>query len=199
MAILFEWYENVNDLNKPEDERLLHPRPVLAMPMETDDITSHIEHASSMSRGDIRGVLAELSRVVAYGLGRGQRVHIEGLGYFWITLESTEPIYHATPQKSHKVRLKSIRFQPEKSLLESIPHPGFSRMERGDHARTLTDEDIDRLLAEHFATHLVLTRAQAQRLFSLTRNTTYRLLHRLVDEGRLRNEGTTRMPMYVLV
>ena len=169
------------------------------MPMETDDITSHIEHASSMSRGDIKGVLAELSRVVAYGLGRGQRVHIEGLGYFWITLESTEPIYHSTPQKSHKVRLKSIRFQPEKSLLESIPHPGFSRMERGDHARTLADEDIDRLLAEHFATHLVLTRAQAQRLFSLTRNTTYRLLHRLVDEGRLRNEGTTRMPMYVLV
>ena len=198
MSILFDWYENVNDARKPEAERRLHPRPVLQMPMETAEIARHIEQASSMSRGDIAGVLSELSRVVAGALGSGRRVHIEGLGYFRLTLESTEPVYPSTPQKSHKVRLKAIRFQPEKALLQSIPSYGFSRMKLGNHARRLDDADIDRLLGEYFATHPVLTRARAQSLFGLTESTAHRLLRRLVDEGRLRNAGTRQMPMYVL-
>ena len=199
MSILFEWYENVNDLQKPEEERRLHPRPVLTMPMETKDLADRIEQASTMSRGDIVGVLSELARAVAYGLSQGQRVHIDGLGYFRATLATTEPVYRDTPQKSQKVRIKAIRFQPEKSLLAGIPYPGFSRMERGDHARRLEGTDIDSLLASHFADNPVLTRAQAQRLFGLTETTARRLLRRLVDEGRLRNAGTARMPMYVLV
>ena len=119
MAILFEWYENVNDLNKPEDERLLHPRPVLAMPMETDDITSHIEHASSMSRGDIAGVLSELSRVVAGALGSGRRVHIEGLGYFRYVLDTIGVSTLEEFDFEKQVKAVRVEFIPEREKTAS--------------------------------------------------------------------------------
>ena len=130
----------------------------------------------------------------------GHRVYLRGLGYFDITLTNDE-IRSLKEGNVRKVHFKSVKFVPEASLRK--------RLERGmkfvrasstiPFSNRLTEEEVNEKLAGYFASHPFITRMEMQKLCGFKRSMALACINRLIDEGRLRNMGTRRTPVYVPV
>ena len=97
MAIVFDWYENPNASS--EEEAALHPRIFMNGKVDTDTLCYKIHDYSSLSVGDVKNVLDNLSKILGESLCEGKEVHIEGIGYFYPTLEATGKVTRSTPHK----------------------------------------------------------------------------------------------------
>ena len=114
MAIVFDWYENPNASS--EEEAALHPRIFMNGKVDTDTLCYKIHDYSSLTVGDVKNVLDNLSKILGESLREGKEVHIEGIGYFYPTLEATGKVTRSTPHKTNKVAFKTVRFRPDSNL-----------------------------------------------------------------------------------
>jgi predicted histone-like DNA-binding protein len=105
MAIVFDWYENPNASS--EEEAALHPRIFMNGKVDTDTLCYKIHDYSSLTVGDVKNVLDNLSKILGESLREGKEVHIEGIGYFYPTLAATGKVTRSTPHKTNKVASKS--------------------------------------------------------------------------------------------
>ena len=76
MAIVFDWYENPNASS--EEEAALHPRIFMNGKVDTDTLCYKIHDYSSLTVGDVKNVLDNLSKILGESLREGKEVHIEG-------------------------------------------------------------------------------------------------------------------------
>ena len=63
MAIVFDWYENPNASS--EEEAALHPRIFMNGKVDTDTLCYKIHDYSSLTVGDVKNVLDNLSKVTS--------------------------------------------------------------------------------------------------------------------------------------
>ena len=124
-------------------------------------------------------------------------VHIDGLGYFAPTLESTQRVTRSTPNKSAKLRLKTISFRPDIKLKAELAGISATQAKYTRHSAQLSEVEIDIRLKEYFAEHSIMVRYDFQELCGLTRATANRHLRRLQDEGKLKNVGRRTQPIYM--
>lgn len=74
--------ENAQGSGKPQRfVRLRHRRA-----LTVEEIENRIEQSTTLTRADVRGVLAELRRVIVDSLCEGRRFHLQGIGYLLIAL-----------------------------------------------------------------------------------------------------------------
>ena len=120
-------------------------------------------------------------------LREGERVHLDGIGYFQVKLNSLEPI--TSPKlKANQMKLKAnIGFKADKKLRSSV---SVVKVER-------SNEEIDRLLTAYFSNNQILTRSDFQGLCKLTLTTAARHIKRLKEEKKLQNINTRQSPVYV--
>ena len=111
-------------------------------------------------------------------------------------LVSTEPVTEKTKRKNTKVRLKGIVYRPDRLLMDEVGKVKVQRTRFSFHSSKLTDEEIDALLTEFFTTHDFVQRKSFQLLCSMTQSTASRHLHRLCEEGKLKNVGLPKQPVY---
>ena len=71
--------------------------------------------ATTFGKAEVEAMLMELSRCMGNHLCEGERVHLDGIGYFQITLQATAPV-HSLTTRADKVKLKSINFQADRDL-----------------------------------------------------------------------------------
>lgn len=197
MSILFEWYESPVAPHQEGKKPTLHPRIILNGKSSTQDIANIIQARSTVHPADIAAVLASLSEVIGEEIGRGARVHLNGIGSFYPTLTTTEEINEETKQPTKKVILKTIEFQPDKELKNAVKIYGFEHTKYASHSAKLTDTEIDAKLEEYFRTHDVLQRRNFEELCNLNRTTAGVRLHQLREAGKLKNIGLSRHPIYV--
>jgi hypothetical protein len=62
MAIVFDWYENPNASS--EEEAALHPRIFMNGKVDTDTLCYKIHDYSSLTVGDVKNVLDNLSKIL---------------------------------------------------------------------------------------------------------------------------------------
>lgn len=129
-------------------------------------------------------------------LREGERVHLDGIGYFQITLQATEPI-HSLTTRADKVKFKSINFQADRDLKSSCVATHLRRSKYKPHSVSLSEAEIDQKLTEYFATHPVLTRSNMQSLCCFTQSMASRQIRRLKAQGYLKNIGKPTQPIYV--
>ena len=95
MAVKFEFYESPNTIGTRK--KRYHARVVNRERISTDHLAQEIHHSSSLTVADIKATIIALSEKLAYHLKDGARVHIEGIGYFHISLTCPEtPTPHST-------------------------------------------------------------------------------------------------------
>ena len=152
--------------------------------------------ATTFGKAEVEAVLMELSRCMGNHLREGERVHLDGIGYFQITLQAAEPI-HSLTTRADKVKLKSINFQADRDLKSLCMTTHLRRSKYKPHSTSLSEEEIDRKLTEYFVTHPVLTRTNMQSLCSFTQSMASRQIRRLKAEGKLQNIGKPTQPIYV--
>ena len=88
MAIKFEFYESPNTIGTRK--KRYHARVVNWQRINTDYLAREIQYGSSLTVADIKATIISLSEKLAYYLKDGARVHIEGIGYFHISLTCTQ-------------------------------------------------------------------------------------------------------------
>ena len=168
MAVKFEFYESPNTIGTRK--KRYHARVVNRGRISTDHLAQEIHHSSSLTVADIKATIIALSEKLAYHLKDGARVHIEGIGYFHISLTCPEtPTPHST--RANNVKFKSVTFRADKYLKKQLADVKTERSKYKPHSIPVTDEEIDKGLTEYFLTHSVLTRRDFEQLFTLTRAT----------------------------
>ena len=85
MAIVFDWYENPNASS--EEEAALHPRIFMNGKVDTDTLCYKIHDYSSLTVGDVKNVLDNLSKILGESLRegstyRGDRLFLSHFGCY---------------------------------------------------------------------------------------------------------------------
>lgn len=193
MAIKFEFYESPNTIGTRK--KRYHARVVNWQRIDTDHLAREIQYGSSLTVADIKATIISLSEKLAYYLKDGARVHIEGIGYFHVSLTCPET---RTPSatRANRVKFKSVTFRADKYLKKELASVKTARSEYKPHSMPTTKDDIDTLLTEYFATNSVLTRRKFEQLCMLRRATAGRYIKQLAKEGKLRNISIPRNPIY---
>ena len=91
MAIQFELYKTPRPKDEA-DKETYHARVVNFQHIDTDYLARQIQTATSLTEGDVKSVLESLSHFMGERLREGESVHLDGIGYFQIKLNSQEPI-----------------------------------------------------------------------------------------------------------
>ncbi len=198
MAILFDWYENPNSLNKEEEERTLHPRLRMNGSATTEELRKDIQRRCSLTETDVSAVLDALSHAVGKELAEGKQVHLDGIGYFRLTLTTSEAVSAATKRKITKVKFKGVTFRADQKLKNNVGSVKVKTLKLNEHSSKLTDEEIDSRIKAYLLTHHFMTRDDFQQICGMMRSTAMRCLRRLRAEGKLKNAGTAMHPIYVL-
>ena len=112
MAIQFEFYKNPQP-EKEGEEPSYHPRVVNFQHVTTQKLAREIHMATTFGKAEVEAMLMELSRCMGNHLCEGERVHLDGIGYFQITLQTTYDVRNT----SH-IRLL---FQKKRSTRNLLP------------------------------------------------------------------------------
>ena len=158
MAIQFEFYKNPQP-EKEGEEPSYHPRVVNFQHVTSQRLAMEIHQATTFGKSEVEAMLMELSRCMGNHLREGERVHLDGIGYFQITLQTTEPV-HSLGTRADKVKFKSIRFQADRDLRSSCIATHVRRSKYKPHSASLSQEEIDNKLTEYFVTNVALTRSR---------------------------------------
>ena len=186
MAIQFELYKSPARKDE-EDKELYHAWVVNFQHIDTDYLAKEIQQATSLTEGDVKAVLESLSHFMGSRLREGERVHLDGIGYFQVKLNSLEPI--TSPKlKANQMKLKAnIGFKADKKLRSSVSVVKVERSKLKLHSVPRSNEEIDK----------ILTRSDFQGLCKLTLTTAARHIKRLKEEKKLQNINTRQSPVYV--
>ena len=200
MAILFDWYEDPKPSNKQQGENgnTLHPRIKYNGSTGTDVLRRRIQERCSLTETDVTAVLDALSHIMGQELAEGRQVHLDGIGYFQIKLNSQEPI--TSPKlKANQIKLKAnISFKADAKLKRSVSVVHVERSKLKPHSAVLSNDEIDKLLTNYFKSNPVLTRRDFQGLCGFAPTTAARQIKRLKEEEKkLKNINTYYNPIYV--
>ena len=196
MAIQFELYKT----HRPKDEEgkeTYHARVVNFQHIDTDYLAKEIQIATSLTEGDVKSVLDSLSHFMGDRLREGESVHLDGIGYFQIKLNSKEPI--TSPKlKANQIKLKAnISFKADIKLKKSVSVVHLERSKLKPHSASRSNEEVDKLLTNYFNNNPILTRSDFQRLCGFTPTTAARHIKRLKEEKKLKNIHTYYNPIYM--
>lgn len=194
MAIKFEFYRT--PVTAGTHKKRYYPKVIHSRCVDTEKLSQEIHKCCTLTVSDVRAVLIALSEQLASHLESGERVHLDGLGYFSVTLKAPE-VSDPKTTRSTCVSVKTVRFRPDAELKELLEEAEIRRSDWRPHSQVWTDEEMEKRLADYFRSEPFLTRRKFQELFTLTRTTALRYIHRLIEEGKLRNAGTRAQPVYV--
>lgn len=184
----------------PKDEEgkeTYHARVVNFQHIDTDYLAKEIQIATSLTEGDVKSVLDSLSHFMGDRLREGESVHLDGIGYFQIKLNSKEPI--TSPKlKANQIKLKAnISFKADIKLKKSVSVVHLERSKLKPHSASRSNEEVDKLLTNYFNNNPILTRSDFQRLCGFTPTTAARHIKRLKEEKKLKNIHTYYNPIYM--
>ena len=164
--------------------------------IDTDYLARQIQTATSLTEGDVKSVLESLSHFMGERLREGESVHLDGIGYFQIKLNSQEPI--TSPKlKANQIKLKAnISFKADIKLKKSVSVVHLERSKVKRHSASRTNEEVDKLLTNYFSNNSILTRPDFQGLCNFTATTAARHIRRLKEEKKLQNINTYYNPIY---
>jgi len=192
MAAFYDFYPN------PPFEKAkgrLHARAITSGTIGTNELAEEIQSRSTISTADVVAVLSSLKDVAIDHFKDGHRIHIDGFGYFQITL-SCPPVQTENEIRAESIRFKSVVFRPEKELTNKLKHIPFERVARKNHSLKHTEDKMEEKLARYFSVKPFISRIDFQRLFGYTKSTANRHLKKLANEGKLRKSGLHRFPVY---
>lgn len=196
MSIKFEFYETPD----PSGEKTgkYHARAVTRVTVDTEQLISEIHESTTLSPADIKAALTALSDKLILHLGRSERVHMEGIGFFQPTLTYKRDI-EPDKTRSQSVWFKSVKYRADIKVKEGLKYVHTKRSKVKRHSANLSTEDIDNRLTVFFREYNMLARRQLEELCNMTRITANRHMKRLIDEGKIKNIGLPKQPIYVPV
>lgn len=195
MAINYDFYDSSNLRGVKHS---VYAKPVGGQLVDSDKLAGLIEHATTASRADILLVLSALADEMGFQMEQGNRVKLDGLGTFSISMGGEIDTDRNGKLLLKDAHVRGIRFKPTPSLMAKLRRADFTRQyHRGRHSANVDEQTVRQ-------TALRLTEggnAFITRLFryelGLTYHMAYKWLNCLVSDGTLREVGTRKCAVYV--
>ena len=164
----------------------------------TREIREAIRRKCTVSPADVAAVITALNDELYENLSNGYAVHLEGIGYFSLSLKCA-PDINPKYIKDDDVQVRSIKFTPDKDLIDRFQSVYLERkVDEAHHSAKLDEEEVKQKLAEYFKTHSFLQRRDFERLTGFNSSKSTRVIRELVKDGVLKNAGTKYQPVYVV-
>ena len=120
----------MQEMNLPnkEGQRILYPRLVLCGQADTEYIVKVLTRNSPFSKGEVIGLLRELSEELAFQMGQGKSVKLDGIGTFVPSLALRKDKERETGEEddthrnARSIVVGGINFRADKQLLRSTNH-----------------------------------------------------------------------------
>lgn len=162
----------------------------------TKEMADDINHASSVTQSDVLAVLQAVGQRIADALLDGNRIEIDHVGTFSLTLTcgNKRKEDYIT---SKDISVSRISFAPCAELWKQMRSAQIvSGGPTGN--KHLTDDTIEKRLAEYFTTHDSLSRSTFERICECSRHTALTKLKELVKAGKLIAIGAKNQRQYLL-
>ena len=161
----------------------------------TKELAEYINFACSVTESDIAAVLQALGKCVCDELLDGNRVEIDYIGTFSLSLTCGRKKLEDRVTKND-IRVKNILFTPCVEMKQAMR--GADIVSGGPNPnKRLTDEVILRRLAKYFEEHEFMQRREFESVCECSRYTATKKLKELVKAGKLRAMGAKNVRFYV--
>lgn len=117
----------MQEMNLPNEEgkRILYPRIILSGQKDSHYLAELLAEGTTFNAGEINGMLQGLAQKMAWLLGEGYSVKLNGIGTFTPSLalrkdkEREEAGEDATHRNARSIKIGGIKFRPEKEFVRS--------------------------------------------------------------------------------
>ena len=196
-TIAYQLYER-NDLTGKSTKKnpTMGVSVVSSRVVTTKEMADDINHASSATQSDVAAVLQAVGQRIAEALLDGNRIEIDHVGTFSLTLTcgNKRKEDYIT---SKDISVSRISFTPCTELWHAMR--GATIVSGGPTGnKHLTDATIEKRLEEYFATNDSLSRSTFERICECSRHTALTKLKELVKAGRLIAIGPKNQRQYIL-
>lgn len=172
----------MQEMNLPnkEGKRVLYPRLVQRGQANTEYIARVLSQRSSFSKGAVAGLLQELADELAYQMGQGKSVKLDGIGTFVPALALREDKERETSEEdsthrnARSIIVGGINFRPEKSLISDTNyHCELERSQQKFHrsSQKFTPEQRLQRAKQYLSEHPYMTVRDYCRLTGLRHTT----------------------------
>lgn len=197
-TIEYDFYENPGKSSEFQKSKY-HVRICNRQTVDTDNIVKAISKQCTLTPADIHAVIVAFQDEIAFQLQQGKIVHLDGLCQFDISLKSRLD-ESSGKENGPDIVLKSVNINPDKKLTERVRKSLCHRVKsRGKHSDSISEIDIIGVLTEHFKKKSTITRAEFQNQCSITKYMACIHINRLLSEGKLKNIGYRKHPIYTAV
>ena len=196
-TIAYQLYER-NDLTGKSTKKnpTMGVSVVSSRVVTTKEMADDINHASSVTQSDVAAVLQAVGQRIAEALLDGNRIEIDHVGTFSLTLTcgNKRKEDYIT---SKDISVSRISFTPCAELWKQMRSAQIvSGGPTGN--KHLTDATIEKRLEEYFATNDSLSRSTFERICECSRHTALTKLKELVKAGKLIAIGPKNQRQYIL-
>lgn len=196
MEIEYDLYENPG--NEGNGSQKLHAKVVTKDVITTKNLREYITMKCTATPADVVAVLTALSDELYNALSDGYSVHIDGLGYFSLSLGCNSEA-GSKNKADVDVWVRGIKFVPEKELLEKFETANLQRVtDKSRHSEKMTDEEVMKRLQGYFAENEYMQRKDFEKLTGFNLSKSSRYIKLLVDNGVLKNIASKYHPVYIL-
>lgn len=196
MAIDIEWQVMPPHNDDHDGKPRMFPRIIGTEVIGDAELAKLIAAHSGLSRGTVTTVLEDLADVVASLLREGKGINLSQLGCFRLSIGTDAAVFPDTPNSSRAVRIRSVNFQPNNTLLQSIGKPQFRQTARNAAIVALSATELLPQLATFMQSRPTFTSAEFARYFHLKRTTAIARLNELIEMGVIRREGSGKETKY---
>lgn len=197
-TIEYDFYENPGKSSEFQKSKY-HVRICNRQTVDTDNIVKAISKQCTLTPADIHAVIVAFQDEIAFQLQQGKIVHLDGLCQFDISLKSRLD-ESSGKENGPDIVLKSVNINPDKKLTERVRKNLCHRVKsRGKHSDSISEIEIIGVLTEHFKKKSTITRAEFQNQCSITKYMACIHINRLLSEGKLKNIGYRKHPIYTAV
>ncbi len=195
-TIAYQLYER-NDLTGKSTQKnpTMGVSVVSSRVVTTKEMADDINHASSATQSDVAAVLQAVGQRIAEALLDGNRIEIDHVGTFSLTLTcgNKRKEDYIT---SKDISVSRISFAPCAELWKQMRRAQIvSGGPTGN--KHLSDATIEKRLEEYFATNDSLSRSTFERICECSRHTALTKLNELVKAGRLIAIGPKNQRQYI--
>lgn len=196
-TIAYQLYER-NDLTGKSTKKnpTMGVSVVSSRVVTTKEMADDINHASSVTQSDVAAVLQAVGQRIAEALLDGNRIEIDHVGTFSLTLTcgNKRKEDYIT---SKDISVSRISFTPCAELWHAMR--GAQIVSGGPTGnKHLSDATIEKRLEEYFATNDSLSRSTFERICECSRHTALTKLKELVKAGKLIAIGPKNQRQYIL-
>lgn len=197
-TIEYDFYENPGKSSEFQKSKY-HVRICNRQTVDTDNIVKAISKQCTLTPADIHAVIVAFQDEIAFQLQQGKIVHLDGLCQFDISLKSRLD-ESSGKENGPDIVLKSVNINPDKKLTERVRKNLCHRVKsRGKHSDSISEIEIIGVLTEHFKKKSTITRTEFQNQCSITKYMACIHINRLLSEGKLKNIGYRKHPIYTAV